>query len=133
MKLLTNSDVDVLLGPKVCRPWCTNGKVDIDKFSDLFVKANFKTDFSLYAFLQRDQHWKELLNALETYDTGVNTGIDASDTSFLAPNSQQILGGVDRSDMESALKRLLALNLVTQGRICDFVKVYTLQIDQLIH
>jgi hypothetical protein len=115
MKTLTNSDVDVLLGPKLCKSWCTNGKVDVTKFSDLFLNANFKPELALYAFLQRDQHWKELLKALETFDTGGNTCSKSYRSSISASNSQLAIGGVDRSDMESALKRLLALNLVTQG------------------
>ena len=117
MKTITNSDVDILLGPKVCKAWCTGGKVDVIKFSDLFLKVNFKAELSLYAFLQRDQHWKELLKALKSFDTGgvQATGGDFHNSSISAPKDQRVSGGIDRSDMESALQRLLALNVVTQG------------------
>jgi hypothetical protein len=74
---------------------------------------------SFYAFVQRDQHWKELLKALKSFDTGgaqANTG-DLHSSSMSASNNQRANGGVDRSDMESALQRLLALNLVTQGNV----------------
>jgi hypothetical protein len=121
MKALTSSDVDILLGPKMCRAWCIGGKVDVVKFSDLFLNANFKTELSLYAFLQRDQHWKELLKALKSFDTGgaqANIG-DLHNSSMSVANYQRASGGVDRSDMESALQRLLALNLVTQGNFID--------------
>uniref|UniRef100_A0A7S0M3T5 EF-hand domain-containing protein n=1 Tax=Cryptomonas curvata TaxID=233186 RepID=A0A7S0M3T5_9CRYP len=116
MKTLANSDIDILLGPKVCKAWCTGGKVDVIKFSDLFLNANFKAELSFYAFLQRDQHWKELLKALKSFDTGgaQATSGDLHNSSMSAPNDQRVSGGIDQSDMESALQRLLALNLVTQ-------------------
>ena len=115
MKSLTNSDIDILIGPKVCKAWCTGGKVDVIKFSDLFLNANFKTELSVYAFLHRDQHWKELLKALESFDTGVHASGELHYSSISATNHQRASAGVDRSDMESALQRLLALNLVTEG------------------
>jgi hypothetical protein len=80
-----------------------------------FLNAKFKTELSVYAFVHREQHWKELLKALESFDTGVPARGELHYSSISATNNQRSSAGVDRSDMESALQRLLALNLVTEG------------------
>lgn len=112
MKSLTHSDLDMLIGADGFKPWCNaHAGIDISKFMDLFVNTNFKPELAFYAFLHRDQNWIELLKALQTLDTG-----GAVPQSTIPSGAQRrSTGGVGRSDMELALERFLALDILDRG------------------
>jgi hypothetical protein len=117
MKSLTHSDLDVLLGAKGTKPWCSaDAGVDVAKFMDLFINANFQPELALFAFLQRDQNWIELLRALQTLDTG---GAAAAAASSAGAAQRNVGGGVGRPDMELALERFLALDVLSRGIMRD--------------
>jgi len=111
MKTLTHSDLDILLGSNSAKAWCIDGRIDVDKFSELFVSTNFKPELALYAFLLRDQNWIELLKALQTFDV---CGYDHQTESTPVAKERES-SGVNKTDMEQALQRFVALNTLTQG------------------
>jgi hypothetical protein len=111
MKSISVPDIDVLLGPKCSKPWCKEGMVHIELFMELFIGPNFVPEKTLAGVLLRDWVWPDLLKALQSFEIGTRetSGVGS------AHSNKKFTNGLCRSDVEAALHRLRALELVTSG------------------